>query len=393
MFDSIYNDPQTFKDPVISEPQKFWRDFSFLPISVIENIEIYCSSSLTTSIQEKVLSSFTNDIKLYNFISPHGTGLTTAMVALSAVLVENCNPSTKIKVLWVSENSSLVENIGNLIKKLAPQLRVDSGITENYIDVQIISIDKDIYCRRIDIIFNAPNIELKGIFFDSADGIFSKKESRTWLGSLIANANTRYRNETPFLIFTQAHTSTPVETFILELSNALKLNFKPNNGICVVNSEMNILQIVPHYFTSQGTSNTLFKKILGNSLKLVKKGILIFDFENDYLLYKGKEIGISTSEEEIFNLLQSMARGECKVIRLTKSIDAKIKTYQVGLVIHVGLPMLNGTLDSQEYRNRVNRLYSPNFVGFSLIICKNADTYKVNELSRCLNIQIMAFEI
>jgi hypothetical protein len=393
MFDSIYNDPQTFKDPVSAEPQKFWRDFSFLPISVIENIEIYCSSSLTTSVQEKILSSFTNDIKLYNFISPHGTGLTTAMIALSAVLVENCNPNTKIKVLWLTENFYLAQNIVNLIKKLAPQLIVTSEITENYIDVEIISCDKDMYRKRIDTIFNAPNVEFKGIFFDSAEGIFSKKESRMWLGSLIVNANTRYINETPFLIFTQAHTSTPVETFIAELSNVLKHNFKPNNGIHVVHSEMNILQIVPHYYTSQGTSSTWLKKILGNPLKLVKKGILIFDFENEYLLYKGKEIGLSTSDEEIFNLLQSMARGECKIIRLTKSIEAKVKSYQVGLVIHVGLPMLNGALDSQEYRNRVNRLYSPNFVGFSLIICKNSDAYKVSELSRCLNIQIMAFEI
>ncbi|OMJ74900.1 hypothetical protein SteCoe_26071 [Stentor coeruleus] len=393
MFDSIYNDPQTLKDPVYSEPLKFWRDYSFLPIPVIENIEICCSSSLTTSVQEKVLSSFTNDIRLYNFISPHGTGLTTVMVALSAVLVENCNSNTKIKVLWLTESSYLIQNIGNFFRRFAPQLRVSSEITENYIDVQIISCDRDIYRKRIDSIFNAPNVEFKGIIFDGAEDIFSKKDSRMWLGGLIGNANVRYKTGTPFLIFTQAHTSTPVETFISELSIALRENSKPNRGINYVNSDMNILQIVPHYFLSQEKGSNWLRKILGNSTKLAKKGILIFDYENDYPLYKGKEIGLATNEDEISILLQSMARGECKVIRVRKRIEPRIRTYQIGLVIHVGLPMLDNTLDSQEYRNRVNRLYSPNFIGFSLIVCQDFEIYKVRQLSMCLDIQIMAFEI
>ena len=389
IFDEIVSDPATVLTPSSSRLLHFWRDIQYIPTDLLLSLEFHYSSSFMTEIQHDIFESCgIHSRKIHSIISNPNTGTTLALVILS--IIASTDYSQGIKVLWISSCSYNMLNVKKIFTQLRPSLRCTAEITNTPPDVFLMSLNKDNCIRRSEptIYHNAPHIKV--IVLDGAEEILETKSGREWVGEMICNIYRAQTGSQPSVFLTQYHNNNHVSTFVKELNSHIEGFFKICTNPETIISRLDTFRMVPQYYaTILGESNWV-ARILGNAKKPVRRGVLIFG-ECDLgviRMLKCTDINGTAEDPAINKSLESLRTAEVKIGICRGLLHKKIKSLGVGCVVHMGFPMAGTDIDFAEYRSRVQRAYTPTFIGFSLVLIKQEHIHWVSSCSTKLNIQI-----
>lgn len=389
-FDAIYRDPATVITPAYAPEMLFWRELQYIPPEIMISIENELGFSYMTSIQHSIFTTISSQNKIYNIISPPNTGTTISLIILSLLTAREYQECCSI--LWIFSNLVNLNSVKDLFIKLLPGIRIVSEPSNSLFDIALCSTSKN-HKKKTEVLIASVKDKIKMVVIDCADEILQTKELREWIGTHILREIYQLQvGSYPTLYFTQlGNNVTHVATFIKELDTNLTQQFRIRAlPIMIENSLNDTLKLIPQYFiTILGASRWLYK-ILGNTSVRINRGILICGNVNysDLSDFQYSEIGINSQEPEIFQAIDKVKKGIKRILICKDNLPKRIKTCGFGAVIHMGLP-LNGVLfDIQEYRTRVERVYSPQFVGVSVIVCREIDVENIKKLGGNLNVNI-----
>lgn len=388
-FDEILHDVNTVITPSNSPMQTYWRDLQFIPPTLLSNLEIHYSASFLTEIQEKITGILSSDSKIYSIVSPPNTGCTTILVVLSVLATLENSPG--IKVVWVSSSTYSLLGVKKIFSLLRPELKCTSEITDGLTDIFLISVSKDIFKKRADpsIFKNLQNI--KAIVIDGAEEILEMKVNRDWVGaSLIMNVYGEQTGTQPLVYISQYFQTSHVSTFIKELDHYLKSKYQICPNPVTVTSAIETLNIVPQFYSCLLDDPFWLKKLLENSKKPIRKSVLIFGSSNFemYELLRYVEIDSLNDESQLLNNIESLRTGEVKIGICKQSLNRRIKTLGISCIVQTGFPMVGNEIDIVEYKSRVQRAYTPNYIGFSVVLIRQEHMAWVSSLSTKLGIPI-----
>ena len=392
-FDDLLRDPTTVHHPSSSPPTSFWPDITFIPQAIQYSICVNFSFSFLTQIQNQIFSALNADTKIYNIVSPPNTGKTLALCILSLAIVKDHGKSS---VLWLVPSIVNTEFIKSQLLKLESSLIISTDSILDNPDIYLVSLTSSAtIIKKFEMIISERRKSLKMLIVLSANDILFYKQKRLAIGQILLTLYTDHPSTYPRLYFTQlGNNSTHVSTFINELNlHTESSSHMSLNPLTIECSNFDTLKQVPQYYIQVSPSSRTLSKILSSSILRVKKGILIFGQigKSEIPYSRLEEISSATSEEEIFTTLFKLKSREVKVVVCKKNLQKYIKTYSIGAVVHIGVPLESNEPDYQEYRSRVERVYSSDFIGFSVIICSNDDAEKVKKLKESLGVNIESF--
>lgn len=390
-FDDLLRDPTTVHHPSSSPSTSFWPDISFIPQSIQYSISVNFSFSFLTQIQNQIFSALNADSKIYNIVSPPNTGKTLALCILSLSIVKEHGKSS---VLWLVPSIVNTEFIKSQLLKLDSSLIISTENILDNADIYLVSLTTST-TKKFEFIINEQRKSLKMLIVHCANDILFSKQKRLSIGQILLTLYKDHPSTYPRLYFTQlGNNSTHVSTFINELNlhteTSSHISLSPLTIEC---SNFDTLKQVPQYYIQVSSSSKTLSKILSNSILRVKKGLLIFgQIDKSEIPYsRYEEISSASTEPETFMTLLKLKTREVKVVLCKINLQKYIKTYSVGAVVHIGVPSESNEPDYQEYRSRVERVYSSDFIGFSVIICSNDDSEKVKKLKESLGVNIESF--
>jgi hypothetical protein len=389
-FDDMLRDPSTITIAKSSHQTPFWSEIEYIPQPIQLSLSINFSFSFLTPVQELIFSSLSCDRKIYNIISPPNTGKTTVLMILSLLRIKEYG---RRSVLWIVQSQIIQESIKSQFLKLDSSLVISTENFEENSDVFLISNQsKD--TKKIEFIFENCKKELKMVVFDSANEILAAKQKRSFFGKFLTGLYQEQVGTIPILYFTQlGNSTTHVSTFINEVSQFTEHNSRLFlNPYTLENPSFSTFESIPQYYI-QMSSGRIIQKLLGNTIIRIKKGILVFGNLEDHDLNNVQydEIGSTTQESVIFAALEKLRTRRKKMLICRCPLPKHIKTCGIGAVVHMGVPSDPTGLDIQEYRARVERVFSPTFVGISVLVCLNDDVEKVRRLKEILNVNIEPF--
>ena len=368
----------------------FWRDVQYIHEDLLRNLETNYFSTFMTSVQDEIFKTINSNNKIYNIVSPSCTGTTLALCLIT--ILNAWNSPKELTALWIGSSEHSLLNTKKIFEQLNPLFVCATDPPDSLPDVYMFSLNKDIYKKRADTTLTHYNKKFKIIVLDGADEILEQKANREWLGlEMIKKIFVSQTTDQPTMYFSQHFNSSHVSTFIKELENVCKnkcqICLSPRTLIC----ELNTFALVPQYYSPMLNDDNWLKKLLGNYKKPIRKGVLLFgQFQNFGSLGMIRWVDLDTNcgEIELYERIQRIKDSEVKIGICERKIGKTIQTLGIGCVIHVGLPMTDNRVDIAEYRARVERAYSPTFIGFSVIVCYPEHTAWVQSCANQLHVMI-----
>ena len=389
-FDAIYKDPTTIISPTSAPMTFFWRELEYMPPNILTSLEAELNFSYMTSIQHSIFTTISPQNKIYNIISPPNTGTTTSLVIMSLLTAKEYPDGDSI--LWIFPNIVNLNYVKELFLRIDPRARIAIEVQNAIVDIMPCSTSKALR-KKTDILISSCKDKIKMIVIDCADEILQTKELRDWIGqSILKDIYHVQVGSYPTLYFTQlGNNVTHVSTFIKELDTNLTDAYKIRTYPLMIENSLNdTFKLVPQYYSTLYGSYRWFCKIIGNPIVRLRRGILVCGVANssDFGNFQYSEVNKDTAENDIFRATEKVKKLEKKILICKDNLPKRIKTSGFGGVIHMGIPLSGIEPDIQEYRNRVERMYSPEFIGASVILCKESDVEIIRGLAGTLNVYI-----
>ena len=195
-------------------------------------------------------------------------------------------------------------------------------------------------------------------------------------------------NSHPLTFFTQHHSSTYVHTFIQELYTFLGKRHQLTIPL-QIESNLEIFKLVKQYYVTILNDPNWLPKLLYNSKIPIRKGVLIFteNARQNFEIIKSIEID-STDQQLLYENLEKIRTTQVRVGFCKHNLGNRIKSLGVGCVIHMEFPLTSNEIDVLEYKSRVQRAYTPNYIGVSIAAIRNDQIPWVTSCSSKLGVQI-----
>lgn len=389
-FDAIYKDPATIVSPTSAPSTLFFHELEYMPQNILSSLEAELNFSHMTSIQHSIFTTISPQNKIYNIISPPNTGTTTSLAIISLLTAKEYPDGDSI--LWIFPNIVNLNYVKELFLKIDSRVRIAIELPNSIVDIMLCSTAKALR-KKTDVLISSCKDKIKMIVIDCADEILQTKEQRDWIGQGILKDIYHVQvGSYPTVYFTQLGTNiTHVSTFIKELDINLTDTYKIRTYPLMIENSLNdTFKLVPQYYSTLYGSNRWFYKIIGNTIVRLRRGVLVCGIVNnsDFFNFQYSEINKDTAENDIFRAIEKVKKLEKKILICRDNLPKRIKSCGFGTVIHMGIPISGIEPDIQEYRSRVERMYSPEFVGVSIILCKESDVETIRRLAGTLNVYI-----
>lgn len=401
-FDSIYNDPQTVKEPQIPALGACWIELPGLNETLRTAIEISNSNPYMTSIQTLIFQSLSAESKLYTVTSHPSSGKTLGLLVLAINKMIPTIGSKEIKTVWITSSKLKEISLIHMAKELHDGMMVSSDTYNQKIpDLYVMSLEREDSKRRHSLAVQAQAATIDVLVIDDADLILNSKANREFIGKNVI-IPLFFKKEGPPLVFISMQTqSEPALRFAQELNiNAQRKQIDMN--LCNIQLPFDLFPSVPQYILPAEHSLALSRIFFNYKLPLYRN-VLIFvpDFstrstvssflESNFISYS---IFQQSSCEDDYKLSKKLTNfyqcGE-KVMIVVGVLPSTVPLDGVGCVIQIGIPTSKHSIDVELYRENVYRAISACFIGRSVMVVSPNEISAARSMESQLNVRFIDY--
>lgn len=402
LFDSIYNDPATVKETSLPSLGACWGELPGLEPSLRSSIEVSTSNLYMTSIQTQIFQSIRPESMLYTIISHPSSGKTQGLLILAINKLLPSIGNKMIKAVWIT--SSKLKEIGliRMAKGLHDGMLVSSDTYNQKIpDLYVMSLEREDSKKRHTLAVQAQVNSIEMLVIDDADIVLSSKSNREFIGKNVIGPLFIMRKAPPLTFIAMQSGSEPALRFAQELElNAQRKQIYLN--LSRISFDFDPFPCVPQYLLVSDTSLALSRIFLNYRLPLYRNAIIFVNdnstrtavssfLDANFISYSIFQHAAGEDDYKLSKKLNSYYSYIDKVMIVVGALPSTIPLDGVGCVVQIGLPMTKHVMDTNLYREKVLRAFSPCYIGYSVIVVSAHEVSTVRSIEGPLSIRLIDY--